>query len=85
MADVNDHHDEWWVACCVCHCDFALPHVLHEAAQHTDKILFWCPYGHAQHFVMRPLEALQEQKVDPSSYGGNVVKFSKPKEKEKTL
>jgi hypothetical protein len=36
--------------CCRCGTDFYLPPNLHSAARASEKISFYCPYGHEQHY-----------------------------------
>jgi hypothetical protein len=36
--------------CFRCKCDIFLPDSLHDAARRSERISFWCPYGHEQHF-----------------------------------
>ena len=77
MADDRDEHDCEWVTCCSCRCDFALPYELYEAARHSERILFYCPYGHGQFFVLQPPKATEEPTLEGRSDGGNVVSFKR--------
>lgn len=36
--------------CCVCKSKMWLPDALHTAARASEKIMFYCAYGHEQHF-----------------------------------
>ena len=38
------------ITCYRCKCEFTIPNALYTAARASDKIGFWCPYGHEQHF-----------------------------------
>ena len=37
--------------CYKCKSDMWLPEALYDAAKRSERITFWCPYGHEQHFV----------------------------------
>lgn len=37
--------------CCRCRCPMALPIELYKAAKSSPKIIFYCAYGHEQHFL----------------------------------
>lgn len=43
--------------CCRCGCEMALPLELHHAAKRSPDILFYCPYGHPQHYPAGETEA----------------------------
>jgi hypothetical protein len=36
--------------CCRCKAQMTLPSDLYNAAKHSPKIIFYCPYGHEQHY-----------------------------------
>lgn len=38
------------VQCCKCKTSFFLPDSLYKSAKASEEILFYCPYGHPQHF-----------------------------------
>lgn len=43
--------------CVSCKCDWEIPQALYVAAKASEKITFYCPYGHPQIFSKRPTEA----------------------------
>jgi len=43
--------------CVQCKCDWEIPEALYLAAKASEKITFYCPYGHSQVFSARPSEA----------------------------
>src|SRR5690606_34129966 len=48
--------------CCKCDCVFYLPDALYESAKASSSIMFYCPYGHPQHFPDGPSKAEIEKK-----------------------
>lgn len=51
--------------CYKCKTQFWLPDELYKAAKHSEKIPFWCPYGHEQIFKYKPPEAAIETPPPP--------------------
>ena len=45
----KDSHYE--TQCWRCHCSYMLPRALYVAAKASEKISFYCPYGHEAHFA----------------------------------
>ena len=46
------HHEGNWTNCYTCDSEMWLPMSLYDAAiKGREKIVFYCPYGHSQHFV----------------------------------
>jgi hypothetical protein len=43
--------------CVQCKCDWEIPQALYLAAKASEKITFYCPYGHPQVFSKAPSEA----------------------------
>lgn len=39
-----------WIHCWKCKTEYHLPPELDKAARASEKILFWCPYGHSAYF-----------------------------------
>lgn len=58
--------------CCKCKTNFSLPESLYTAARNSEKITFYCPYGHPQVFregeseanKMRRRAELAEQEIE---------------------
>lgn len=50
------------IECCKCKCKFVLPQALYTAANASDAISFYCPYGHGQHFKS-PRTLAEEERV----------------------
>jgi hypothetical protein len=50
--------------CAQCGCEFYLPDDLYRAAKCSEAILFYCPYGHPQHFPNGPtaLEKMRQER-----------------------
>ena len=67
------------VTCAVCNCPFAMPKVLFEAASHSDKIFFYCPYGHK--LVRTPKgndpieENIPEEDTPENEVKDNIIEF----------
>lgn len=51
---MNGYHR---TTCWKCNADYYLPPELYRAAKASDKISFFCPYGHEAHFRDGPTEA----------------------------
>ena len=45
--------------CCTCKTDFTLPKNLYDTAKKSEKIVFYCPYGHPQHFTQGESEVVK--------------------------
>lgn len=46
-----------WTTCWKCKTSYWLPIGLYDSAQASDKISFFCPYGHSAHFKDGPTDA----------------------------
>jgi hypothetical protein len=55
--------DEHRIICCHSNCkaQFVLPNALFVSAKACEKIMFYCPYGHVQHFSSPADVAREEQ------------------------
>lgn len=74
--------------CAKCSCLFAMPQSLYDSAIHSERIVFFCPYGHQLHFT--PVQALpqieKKEKKEPSEESeermDNVIDISSYRKKE---
>jgi regulator of replication initiation timing len=53
--------DEFRESCCVCGVSFVLPSALRHSAKASNKIVFFCPYGHGQHYASPETIAREER------------------------
>lgn len=74
MSDEGYH----WVKCFVCKTSFALPSALHTSAKCSQKILFYCPYGHELCFPpdleeVKHIEIIKEEVQPESESKSNII------------
>ncbi|RPH74025.1 hypothetical protein EHM76_04300 [bacterium] len=48
MISKDSHYE---IQCWRCHTSYVLPRALYVAAKNSEKIIFYCPYGHEAHFA----------------------------------
>ena len=48
MITKDSHHE---TCCWRCHTSYVLPRALYVSAKNSEKISFYCPYGHEAHFA----------------------------------